>query len=82
MDTNSDDLILFDMLSMENEAAKSYDFALISCTTKSLHGNLITILCDQHQMCLDVKDELLKRKYISLSECDQEEMLNIREKFK
>lgn len=82
MDKNTDDEILFDILSVENEAVKSYSYALISCTTKPIHDNFMTILCDQHQICLDVKDELTKRGFLSCSESDKEEIKSVLDQFK
>lgn len=65
MDEITDQDILNEMLVMENETVKSYNFTMLSCVSPKIHENMLSILCQEHQICLDVKGELSKRGFFA-----------------
>lgn len=78
MDNNTEKL-LTGLLKSEEDAVKEYNLSLTSCTSPPTHEALLDLLCDQHQICLDVKTELQKRGLIkpeAASQLDLKRVLN------
>lgn len=76
-----DEEILSELLTTERDSVKLYNLTVLVCTTPLIQENLLSMLCTQHQLCLDLKTEISKRGFLPSKSAEKADIAAVKKQF-
>lgn len=73
--------LLFDSFISQQFLTTSYNYMLNHISTPKIQDELVNLLSEEHQICFEIQEELLKRGWLQQEKADSQQVQQVKRRF-